>query len=123
VNKPAHGCDEDFLTATRQAAIGDYAALTTILLDPSRSIGMAERQRLAELISRDLGRPHGRPSFGPGHPKVVRAVARYRELRNLKREKQAAGECGDEFGVSPSTIRQWNKETKEREAAIAMRGP
>lgn len=110
--------DLDFAAAVMQAAMGDPAELAG-LLRSDRPLGAGERELLAELVAGELSRPHGRQPLGPGHPKVVSAVAEYRAaLKAGEMEKNAATDVAARAGVSLSTIRQWDKLTRRRMEAL-----
>lgn len=110
--------DLDFAAAVMQAAMGDGATLAAILRS-DRPLGVSERALLAELVEGELSRPHGRQPLGPGHPKVVSAVAEYRAaIKAGEMKKNAAADVAARAGVSLSTIRQWDKITRRRTEAL-----
>ena len=85
-------------------------------------IGPAEREMLAELVTGEWRNRKGRPDRkGPGHPvakEIVDYYRRYREEYGPNVEEAAAQATAEKFSISISTVRSYDKERRERDAAI-----
>jgi hypothetical protein len=109
--------DKKFADAVRRAAQGHPTPLAEWLRS-DKPIGTGERDLLAMLIEGELARPAGRPSFGPGAPHIAAAVLFYRHRKEIFGEEAAAAEVAESINRSKSTIREWDRMTREREAEI-----
>lgn len=108
----------DFATAVRLASRGDGKELAK-LLRSDMPLGAGERDLLASLVEGDLDKQVGRPTLGIGAPEIAAAVLYYRQQKELFGEESAATDTANLIGKSRSTIREWARLTREREAEIA----
>lgn len=110
--------DTGFGHAVNRAVLGDGKDLADILLS-DMPLGRGEKALLAAFINGELRRPRGRQVIGVGNTRVVSIVARYRELKKSRmQEKIAVYEVAKEFGVTASSVRNWNRLTREREGLL-----
>ncbi|MEG9268307.1 hypothetical protein [Qipengyuania sp. Mu-71] len=113
----ADAYDKKFADAVRRAAQGHPTPLAELLRSDVQ-MGTGERDLLALLIEGELARPAGRPAVGPGAPHIAAAILLYRNRKETFGEEAAAAEVANSMGRSKSTIREWDKMTREREAEI-----
>lgn len=120
--EPPHpACDTSFRSAVYAAANGHTEPLAKQIRSGC-DLGAGERELLATYIEGGLRKIANRPPFGPGTPHVANAVAAYREKKVLHGEESAASEVSAAIGRSKSTIREWDRQTREREAEIEKHG-
>ncbi len=118
--------DTKFSQAQWQALSGDATAMAAILRDDERLLDSAERDVLAQMVERlselargDIGGEIGRREIAAGHPKVRRAVERYKTLLGEGRQKNEAKLIvADEQELPKRTVESYLKLHREREKEI-----
>lgn len=84
-----------------------------------RPLGLMERQLLAELILGEWRKPAGRGEVLPGQTRVVEVVKALRDKEGDGEKKEAAKlAVATEFGLSRSTVENYERMTIKRENVI-----
>lgn len=115
--------DQAFADAVRRAARGDSADLAAQIASRGE-LGAGELELLQQFCAGELNQPEGRPKGAKFHFAERRqAVLKYRANREGgMQEKAAAYDAAKANGISPSLLREWQKELCEAEQKMQVMG-